>query len=99
MDYEAMFCGVPKFTENDKFIEMVQKLLDKNYAYVADGNVYFDTSKLDEYYVFNKHEAENLEVGVREGVEEDTAKRNKTDFVLWFLSKKDCSTQSLREIE
>ena len=79
---------VPATSYIPQFIEMVQKLLDKNYAYVADGNVYFDTSKLDEYYVFNKHEAENLEVGVREGVEEDTAKRNKTDFVLWFTKSK-----------
>jgi len=71
-----------------EFIEMVQGLLDKGYAYLAEGNVYFDTSKLDEYYVFNKQDAEDLAVGVREGVEEDTAKRNKTDFVLWFTKSK-----------
>lgn len=71
-----------------EFIEMVEGLIEKGYAYVADGNVYFDTSKLEEYYVFNKHDAEDLEVGVREGVEEDTAKRNKSDFVLWFTKSK-----------
>ncbi|MBQ6789734.1 MAG: cysteine--tRNA ligase [Clostridia bacterium] len=71
-----------------EFIEMVEGLLAKGYAYVAEGNVYFDTSKLPEYYVFNKHDAEDLEVGVREGVEEDTAKRNKSDFVLWFTKSK-----------
>ena len=71
-----------------EFIEMVEGLLEKGYAYVAEGNVYFDTSKLEEYYVFNKHDAEDLEVGVREGVEEDTAKRNKSDFVLWFTKSK-----------
>ena len=71
-----------------EFIEMVQGLLDKGYAYLSGGNVYFDTSKLKEYYVFNKHDAEDLEVGVREGVEEDTAKRNKCDFVLWFTKSK-----------
>ena len=71
-----------------EFIEMVEGLLAKGYAYVAEGNVYFDTSKLEEYYVFNKHDAEDLEVGVREGVEEDTAKRNKSDFVLWFTKSK-----------
>ena len=71
-----------------QFIEMVEKLLEKDYAYVAEGNVYFDTSKLSEYYVFNKHDAEDLEVGVRDGVEEDLAKRNKTDFVLWFTKSK-----------
>ena len=39
-----------------EFIEMIQGLLEKDYAYLAGGNVYFDTSKLKEYYVFNKHE-------------------------------------------
>ncbi len=72
----------------DDFIKMVSGLIDKGYAYVSNGNVYFDTSKLDEYYVFNKHDAEDLAVGVREGVEEDTAKRNKTDFVLWVTKSK-----------
>lgn len=71
-----------------EFITMVQGLLEKGYAYVAGGNVYFDTSKLDEYYVFNKHESDELMVGVREGVEEDTNKRNKNDFVLWFTKSK-----------
>ncbi len=71
-----------------EFINMVQGLIEKGYAYLAGGNVYFDTSKLDEYYVFNKHDSEELMVGVREGVEEDTNKRNKNDFVLWFTKSK-----------
>ena len=71
-----------------EFITMVEGLLEKGYAYIAEGNVYFDTSKLEEYYVFNKQDAEDLAVGVRDGVEEDTAKRNKTDFVLWFTKSK-----------
>ncbi len=71
-----------------EFITMVEGLLEKGYAYIAEGNVYFDTSKLEEYYVFNKQDAEDLAEGVREGVEEDTAKRNKTDFVLWFTKSK-----------
>ena len=72
----------------DEFIAMVQGLIEKGYAYLAGGNVYFDTSKLDEYYVFNKHDSDELMVGVREGVEEDTNKRNKNDFVLWFTKSK-----------
>ncbi len=79
---------VPATSYIPEFIEMVQGLLDKGYAYLSEGNVYFDTSKLSEYYVFNKQDAEDLEVGVREGVEEDTAKRNKADFVLWFTKSK-----------
>ncbi|MBR4867310.1 MAG: cysteine--tRNA ligase, partial [Clostridia bacterium] len=71
-----------------EFIEMVSNLLEEGYAYEAGGNIYFDTSKLSEYYVFNKHDAEDLETGVREGVEEDSNKRNKIDFVLWFTKSK-----------
>ena len=71
-----------------EFIKMVEGLLEKGFAYVAGGNVYFDTSKLEKYYVFNDHDEENLDVGVREGVEEDTNKRNKNDFVLWFTKSK-----------
>lgn len=72
----------------DEFITMVSGLIEKGYAYEAGGNVYFDTSKLSEYYVFNKHDSDELMVGVRDGVEEDTNKRNKNDFVLWFTKSK-----------
>ncbi|MBO4913505.1 MAG: cysteine--tRNA ligase [Butyrivibrio sp.] len=72
-----------------EFINMVEVLLKKGYAYVAGGNVYFDTSKLDDYYVFSSDiEKEQLQVGVRDDVEEDTNKKNKTDFVLWFTKSK-----------
>ncbi len=71
-----------------EFIAMVQGLLDKGFAYLAGGNVYFDTSRLEKYYVFNDHDEEDLNIGVREGVEEDTNKRNKNDFVLWFTKSK-----------
>ncbi|MBQ7129098.1 MAG: cysteine--tRNA ligase [Clostridia bacterium] len=71
-----------------EFIKMIEVLLEKGYAYGAGGNIYFDTSKLDEYYVFNKHDAEDLQVGVRDDVFEDTNKKNKTDFVLWFTKSK-----------
>ena len=72
----------------EEFINMVSVLLEKDYAYISGGNVYFDTSKLDNYYVFGNQKEEDLEVGVRDDVEEDLAKRNKTDFVLWFTKSK-----------
>ena len=72
----------------DDFIKVISALMEKGYAYEAGGNIYFDTSKLDEYYVFHNFNEEDLEVGVREGVEEDTNKRNKADFVLWFTKSK-----------
>ena len=72
----------------DEYIHMVETLLEKGNAYLAGGNVYFDTSTLEKYYVFNDHDEEDLNVGVREGVEEDSNKRNKNDFVLWFTKSK-----------
>lgn len=72
----------------DDFIEMVSVLLEKGYAYLAGGNVYFDTSKLDSYYVFGNMNEDDLAVGVRDSVEEDENKRNKADFVLWFTKSK-----------
>ncbi len=72
----------------DEYIKIITKLMDTGYAYFAGGNVYFDTSKLKRYYIFNDHNEEDLAVGVREGVEEDTNKRNKNDFVLWFTKSK-----------
>ena len=72
----------------DDYIKIVSTLIEKDYAYLAGGNVYFDTSKLPRYYIFNDHDEEDLAVGVREGVEEDTNKRNKNDFVLWFTKSK-----------
>ncbi|MEG2007369.1 MAG: cysteine--tRNA ligase [Oscillospiraceae bacterium] len=72
----------------DEYIKIISKLMDTGYAYFAGGNVYFDTSKLEKYYVFNDFDADDLDIGVREGVEEDENKRNKNDFVLWFTKSK-----------
>ena len=72
----------------DEYIQLISGLLERGYAYQAGGNVYFDSSKLEKYYVFNDHNEEDLAVGVREGVEEDVNKRNKNDFVLWFTKSK-----------
>ena len=79
---------VPATSCIDEFIKVISALIEKGYAYEAGGNIYFDTSKLDEYYVFNDFKEEDLEVGVREGVEGDSNKKNKADFVLWFTKSK-----------
>ncbi len=76
-------------TENiDEYIKIISKLISEEYAYEAGGNIYFDTSKLDNYYKLTNHVGEELISGVRDTVEEDTNKRNKTDFVLWFTKSK-----------
>ena len=72
----------------DSFIEMIEKLLEKGYAYKAGENIYFDTSKLENYYVFGNQNEEELLIGVREDVTEDENKKNKNDFVLWFTKSK-----------
>ncbi|MGN0632422.1 MAG: cysteine--tRNA ligase [Oscillospiraceae bacterium] len=72
----------------DDFIKVISSLIEKGYAYESGGNIYFDTSKLKEYYVFGDFNEDDLEVGVREGVEADGNKKNKADFVLWFTKSK-----------
>lgn len=71
-----------------EFIHMIEVLLEKGYAYISGDNVYFDTSKLENYYVLSSQKEEELQVGVREDVDEDTNKKNKSDFVLWFTKSK-----------
>ncbi len=76
-------------TENiEEYIKIISKLLNDGYAYSAGGNIYFDTSKLDNYYRLTNHVGEELISGVRDTVEEDENKKNKTDFVLWFTKSK-----------
>ncbi len=72
----------------DDYIHIIETLIEKGYAYAAGGNIYFDVSKLKQYYIFNDFSEEDLEVGVREGVEADNNKKNKNDFVLWFTKSK-----------
>lgn len=72
----------------DEFIHMIKVLLEKGFAYEAGGNVYFDTSRLKEYYVFSNHNEQELLVGVRDDVDADANKKNSSDFVLWFTKSK-----------
>ena len=92
-DFKLVNCRMPEVvspaTDNiDEYIRIITTLLDKEYAYLSGGNVYFDTTKLDDYYVLTNHQDDNLVVGAREGVEEDSNKRNQADFVLWFTTSK-----------
>jgi cysteinyl-tRNA synthetase len=80
---------VSKATDNiDKYIEMIEKLLDKDYAYISDGNVYFDTTKFPNYYELSGRNSDDLMVAVREDIKEDTSKKNPFDFGLWFTNSK-----------
>ena len=76
-------------TDNvDIYIKMIEKLIEEGYAYLSEGNVYFDTAKFKNYYELSGRNSEDLMVAVREDIEEDKAKRNPFDFGLWFTNSK-----------
>lgn len=72
----------------DTYIDMISKMLEDEYAYISEGNVYFDISKASDYYKLSGKNPEDLIVGVRDTVEEDKCKKNPADFVLWFTDSK-----------
>ena len=72
----------------DYYIKMITKMLDEGYAYISNGNVYFDVTKAKDYYQLSGKNPDDLMVGVRDTVEEDTSKRNPFDFGLWFTLSK-----------
>ena len=78
----------PATANIDEYIKIITKLLETGFAYKSGGNIYFDTTKLDDYYQLTNHKADEMVVGVREGVEEDQSKKNQNDFVLWFTKSK-----------
>ena len=92
-DFTKVNCRMPDIispaTDNiDMYIKIITKLLKDGYAYQSGGNVYFDISKLKNYYVLTNNQEDDLVVGARESVEEDTNKRNQADFALWFTTSK-----------
>ncbi len=92
-DFKLVNCKMPEIvspaTDNiPEYIKIISVLIDKGFAYLSGGNVYFDTAKLDDYYVLTNHQEDSLVVGAREGVEEDSNKKNQADFVLWFTTSK-----------
>ena len=92
-DFDALNLRRPDIvspaTDNiDEYIKIISKLLEDGYAYQAGGNVYFDVSKLDDYYKLTNHKEDEMVVGVRDGVEYDNNKRNQADFALWFTKSK-----------
>jgi len=79
---------VPATTCIDENIKVISKLLEKDYAYISGGNVYFDVSKLEDYYKLTNHKENEMVIGSREGVDFDERKRNQADFALWFTKSK-----------
>lgn len=92
-DFKKVNNAVPKIvspaTDNiDMYIEIITKLIEKDYAYISGGNVYFDVSKVEDYYALTNHVEDQMVVGARDGVEFDSNKRNQADFALWFTTSK-----------
>ncbi|MDD3840721.1 MAG: cysteine--tRNA ligase [Clostridia bacterium] len=76
----------PKATEHiQDIIKFIQKIIDKGYAYVIDGDVYFDTYKFDEYGKLSHQNLEELESGAR--IEVNQKKKNPMDFAVWKAQK------------
>ena len=92
-DFNALNCKMPEVvspaTDNiDEYVKIIKVLLEKEYAYSSGGNIYFDVSKLSDYYQLTNHKEDEMVVGVREGVDFDSNKRNQADFALWFTKSK-----------
>jgi cysteinyl-tRNA synthetase len=76
----------PRATENIPYIiELIQKLLDKGYAYQVDGDVYYDVTKFSDYGKLSGKNLEELISGARVDVNEQ--KKNPADFALWKAAK------------
>jgi cysteinyl-tRNA synthetase len=67
-------------------IAMIQLLEQRGFTYAAGGNIYFDTSKLEDYGKLARLNLAELQSGAR--VDIDKNKRNPADFVLWFTKSK-----------
>ena len=92
-DCDKLNIRKPKIVEKasehiDVYIKMVTKLLDEGFAYISNGNVYFDISKAKDYYKLSGKNPNELIIGAREDVEEDIHKKNPYDFGLWFTISK-----------
>jgi len=92
-DFNLINCRMPEIISSaskniDMYIKIIDKLLKDDFAYISGGNIYFDTSKISDYYVLTNHREDEMVVGAREEVEEDLNKKNQADFVLWFTTSK-----------
>ena len=76
----------PKVTENmGEIIRIVKTLVDKGFAYEANGDVYFRTARFSEYGKLSHMPLEDLEAGAR--IEVNSVKKDPMDFALWKASK------------
>lgn len=69
-----------------QMISLIERLVERGYAYESNGNVYFDVSRYEEYGKLGGQSLETLKAGAR--IDIDSSKRNPLDFALWFTKSK-----------
>jgi cysteinyl-tRNA synthetase len=75
----------PRATDHiNEMIELVEKLVEKGYAYVVNGSVYFDVAKFEDYGKLSGNTIEKLKLGAGGKVEYNPDKKNQFDFALWI---------------
>lgn len=72
----------------NEYIEFIKGLEEKGYTYLANGNVYFDITKVENYTKLSGMDLDQLRTASREEVSVDVHKKNPQDFVLWFTKSK-----------
>ncbi|XEC94673.1 cysteine--tRNA ligase [Paenibacillus tarimensis] len=76
----------PRVTEHiDEIVAFIQGLVDKGFAYPSGGDVYFRTTKFEEYGKLSHQNMQELQLGIR--IEVDERKEHPQDFVLWKGAK------------
>lgn len=85
-DMQKLNCHRPEYEPRvtevvPQIIQFIQKLIDKDLAYVVDGSVYYRVSKFKHYGSLSKQSIKDLESGARVEIDED--KENPLDFALW----------------
>ena len=72
----------PRVSEHiPEIIDLVERLIDRGYAYESNGSVYFDVSSFEEYGKLSNQDLEEIEA--QGDPEEQSEKRNPADFALW----------------
>lgn len=78
----------PRATDNiAEMLELIEKLVDKDIAYVANDGVYFAVDKFPDYLKLSGFNKEDLWENVRKEESVDSGKKSSSDFVLWKFNK------------
>lgn len=76
----------PRVSEHmEAIVSMIQKLMDKGYAYPLEGDVYYSVEKFADYGKLSGRTLDDMQAGARVGV--DARKHNPMDFALWKAAK------------